>query len=83
MCVCIYICIFVYIYSRLSSCMHTYIHTYIHAYIQEVDMILVGAAGVCESGAIVNKIGTYQVCICVCMYIHKHIVNMCVYVCIM
>uniref|UniRef100_A0A7S0YTC8 Translation initiation factor eIF2B subunit alpha n=1 Tax=Hemiselmis tepida TaxID=464990 RepID=A0A7S0YTC8_9CRYP len=27
----------------------------------EVDMVLTGAAGVCESGGIVNKIGTYQV----------------------
>lgn len=27
----------------------------------EVDMVLVGAAGVCESGGIINKIGTYQV----------------------
>mmetsp|Transcript_64574 Transcript_64574/g.94576 ORF Transcript_64574/g.94576 Transcript_64574/m.94576 type:complete len:313 (+) Transcript_64574:66-1004(+) len=28
---------------------------------QEVDIVLTGAAGVCESGGIVNKIGTYQV----------------------
>mmetsp|Transcript_67656 Transcript_67656/g.167167 ORF Transcript_67656/g.167167 Transcript_67656/m.167167 type:complete len:311 (+) Transcript_67656:88-1020(+) len=27
----------------------------------EVNMVLTGAAGVCESGGIVNKIGTYQV----------------------
>jgi len=27
----------------------------------EVDMVITGAAGVCESGGIVNKIGTYQV----------------------
>mmetsp|Transcript_26283 Transcript_26283/g.86373 ORF Transcript_26283/g.86373 Transcript_26283/m.86373 type:complete len:300 (+) Transcript_26283:236-1135(+) len=29
--------------------------------IQEVDMVLTGAAGVCESGGIINKIGTFQV----------------------
>lgn len=29
--------------------------------ISSVDMVLTGAAGVCESGGIVNKIGTYQV----------------------
>lgn len=28
---------------------------------QEADIVLTGAAGVCESGGIVNKIGTYQV----------------------
>ena len=28
---------------------------------QEVDIVVTGAAGVCESGGIVNKIGTYQV----------------------
>jgi len=27
---------------------------------QEVDMVLTGAAGVCESGGIINKLGTYQ-----------------------
>ena len=28
---------------------------------QEADIVVTGAAGVCESGGIVNKIGTYQV----------------------
>ena len=29
--------------------------------LQEVDMVLVGAAGVCESGGVINKMGSFQV----------------------
>mmetsp|Transcript_17165 Transcript_17165/g.20663 ORF Transcript_17165/g.20663 Transcript_17165/m.20663 type:complete len:394 (-) Transcript_17165:65-1246(-) len=35
------------------------------AYVMDrVDMVLVGSEGVVESGGIINKIGTYQICLC-------------------
>lgn len=33
-------------------------------YIEKIDMVIVGAEGVCESGGILNKVGTYPLAIC-------------------
>lgn len=33
-------------------------------YLEKVDMVMVGAEGVCESGGILNKVGTYPLAIC-------------------
>lgn len=33
-------------------------------YLEKVDMVMVGADGVCESGGIINKVGTFPLAIC-------------------
>lgn len=33
-------------------------------YLEKVDMVMVGAEGVCSSGGILNKVGTYPLAIC-------------------
>lgn len=36
----------------------------ISIYLEKVDMVMVGAEGVCSSGGILNKVGTYPLAIC-------------------
>uniref|UniRef100_UPI00358FA3B2 translation initiation factor eIF2B subunit alpha isoform X5 n=1 Tax=Myxine glutinosa TaxID=7769 RepID=UPI00358FA3B2 len=51
--------------SKIAKLCHPFVRDGSNRYVMEqVDLVIVGAEGVVESGGILNKIGTYQVAVC-------------------